>query len=115
MAPNTFSIAFIFGLPVLILGWTQRSTARLWVAIYLASILSGTYVLNSDVSVIWILHLICCVVSTSLLITFTMLLSPLSTPVLQSILHRAQRDSENVGIDLKNAYVPPNEEDIKVE
>lgn len=116
MAIDSAPIALIFSFPTLILCWTQRITARLWVAIYLTSVLSGIYLVTSDFSTLWVLDLVSFVISTSLLIIFTTLLSPLSKGILRSILDKTQRDSEDVGIDQTNAYDPGEEgKNIEVE
>ncbi|KAI0406772.1 hypothetical protein F4802DRAFT_73932 [Xylaria palmicola] len=101
------SIALLFSLPIIILWHTQRVTARLWVAIYLASVLSNAVVVNVGVSFLWFLGLGASILSTGLLILFTaVLVPPGQRAILLPFLSYTQREPGSVGINQKQTYDP---------
>jgi hypothetical protein len=115
MVTDPAYLILILCLPISILACTQRITAWIWVALYLASIISGVYLENAQFSILWILDLGIFVTSIAILALFTLVLSPAQRWIVSPLLLKTRRDSGCTGIDLENTYDSKEGEDFEIE
>ncbi|KAI9772512.1 MAG: hypothetical protein M1840_000717 [Geoglossum simile] len=102
---------FTFGVPVLILGLTHNIVVRFWVVLYITSIWLASYLSNTDISALWIILFSFFVISTLLLVTIAVSLSPIQRLLLMPFLQKTDRQFVDEGIDSANTYVPSGKED----